>query len=335
MAASALTQRELRLTFTLSNGATFASSPSKTSNTLQLSQLRASARITSMGAPAFPTCDLAVWGMRQADMNALSSLTQQVTGLSRNLVQVEANTGIGGAWSTVFAGQIVSAFIDYSGIPDVVMRVQGQYLYFDQLVPVSPYSCLAPTPVSTIVSTIAAKLGCNFENNGVTAVLSPRYFPGTNVAQLRAAVAMAGVDMYIEPGLGQANADQNEPTAGQTIAICNKGAVRQNIVPFNLSPTSGLVGYPTPDSRGYLNVKSLYNPAFRFGGPLQISGSNVVLDNLQKSTNGVINGTLLNAQANGNWMIAQLRLALDARKYGGEWFSYMLLFPPDTEPPQQ
>jgi hypothetical protein len=327
-------QKELRITFTLSNGTTFVGEQG--GNVLQISKLRASAKITSSGAPAFPTLELSVWGMRQADMNALSALTQFVTGISRNNVQVEANTGIGGGWSTVFAGQIVSAYIDYSGIPDVVMRVTGQYLYFDALNPATPTPYTQGTPVANVVSAIAAKLGCFFENNGVTAVLDTPYFPGTLVQQLRDAVAHAGIDLYVEPGIGQQSAaDPNAPTAGQTIAICNKGSPRQGIPSFNLSKSSGLVGYPTPDSRGYLRVKALYNPAFRFGGPLQISNSDVVLDSLQKSTSGVINGTLLNAQANGNWMIAQLYNVLEARKYGGEWFSYMLLFPPNTEPPQQ
>jgi hypothetical protein len=274
--------------------------------------------------------------MRQADMNALSALTLLVTGISRNTVQVEANSGVGGAWTTVFAGQIVSAFIDYSGIPDVVMRITGQYLYYDMLAPADPTSYTGSTPVSTIVSTIAGRLGCFFENNGVTAVLDTPYHGGSNVQQLRDVIAQAGVDLYIEPGVGQQNAaDQNAPTAGQTLAICNKGQVRKGLPSFNLSRSSGLVGYPVPDSRGYLNVKALYNPAFRFGGPLQISGSDVVLDGVQKSTNGFINGTLLLAQANGNWMIAQLRNVLEARKYEGQWFSYMLLFPPGVEPPQQ
>jgi hypothetical protein len=332
---ASITQRELRITFTLSNGSTFAGAPQQSNNTLQLSQLRASAKIVSAGAPAFPTCELTIWGMRQSDMNALSALTLQVTGITRNTVQVEANTGIGGAWSTVFAGQISSANIDYSARPDVTLKVYGQYLYFDMLNPALPTSYTTGTPISTIVSTLAGKLGCAFENNGVNATLDAPYFPGTLVQQLRAAINKAGVDMYIVPGLGQANADQNNPTAGQTIAICNKGAMRQRIPSFNLSAASGLVSNPVPDSRGYLNVKALYNPAFHFGGPLTISGSYVVIDQLSGSTNGKIGQTLLNAQANGNWMIGQLRHALESRKYGGEWFSYMLLYPPGTEPPQQ
>lgn len=330
-----ITQRELRVTFTLSNGSTFAGAASQSNNTLQLSKLRASAKISSQGAPAFPTCDLQIWGMRQSDMNALSALTLQVTGITRNVVKVEANTGVGGAWSTVFAGQISSAEIDYSNRPDVSLVVKGQYLYFDMQKPAPPTAYTQPTPVATVISALAGIMGCSFQNNGVTAVFSnPPYFPGTYAQQLRAAVAKAGIDVYIIPSIAQTNSDPNQPSPGQTIAICPKGAVRQGIPSFNLSAASGLANNPVPDSRGYLNVKALYNPAFHFGGPLQISGSYVVIDQLSGSSTGKIGQSLLNAQANGNWMIGQLHHVLESRKYGGEWFSYMLLFPPGTEPPQ-
>lgn len=320
------TQKQLRVSFTLSNGATFSGAATdggtNPPNVLTLVGLRMLAHITAQGAPAWPQADFAIFGMSQSDMAAMSSLTFKPTGLNRNTVVMEANSGDGSGFSTVFAGQIVTAFTDYSGAPDVCLRISAQMGYFDQVNPATPTSFRADsTPVSTIVSTIAAKMGYAFENNGVTTALSgPQYFPGTLAEQLRDAVAHAGVDTYIEGG----------PRGGsivQTVAICPKGAPR-NVPTFNLSPATGLAGYPVVDSRGYIRARSLYNPAFRFGGPLRISGSDVVIDQ------GVAVQTL-NSRADGAWMIGQMTHSLDAYKFDGLWHSDLLLYPPNQSPPQQ
>lgn len=311
---TSFTQKLLRVKFTLSTpGATFPGDPNKAANVLELNGLRVVARISCQGAPAFPQCDLAIYGMAQSDMNALSALTFEVTGVSRNSVQIDANGGDG--WTTVYAGQIVSAHVDYRAPPNVPLRVTAQMGYFDQINPATATSYTGPTPAATVISAIAAKMGFAFENHGVDTILpGAPYFPGTLTDQLRDAVAAAGIDQYMEAG-----------ATVQTIAICPKGFPR-NVPTFNLSPTSGLDGYPTVDSRGYINAKALYNPAFRFGGPLTISGSEVIIDANVRQT--------LNSRANGSWMIGQLFHSLESEVFEGEWFTEMLLYPPGQEPPQ-
>lgn len=329
---SSYTEKKLRVSFTLSNGMVFAGT---NANQLVLAGLRMTARIECAGAPAFPTCELAVWGMRQSDMNALSTLTLEVTGITRNTVLIEADSGDGAGYAAVYAGQITSAFIDYSARPDVPLRVSAQVLFFDMVNPVQATSYTGPTPVATIISNLAAQMGCAFENNGVTTVMpgSP-YFPGTLASQLRAAAAQAGIDMYQEPssasgaiaGIPSGQSSANHPTV--TIAICPKGAPRNLPSTFTLTPKTGLDGYPSIDSRGYIRVRSLFNRAFRFGGPLTIAGSNVVIEGTGKDIGA------LNSRANGNWMIGTLVHTLSALKFDSVWFSDMLLYPPDQSPPQ-
>jgi hypothetical protein len=314
---SSFAQKLLRVKFTLSNGATFsAGAPGEPPNQLTLTGLRTKAEILCQGAPAFPQCDLSVYGMAQSDMNALSALTFEVTGINRNTVQVDASSDGGVSFSTVYAGQIVSAHIEYNP-PEASLRVNAQMAFFDQINPATPTSYTDSVPVATVISAIAAKMGFAFENNGVTTVLNgPQYFPGVLTEQMRDAVAAAGIDQYMETG-----------ALVQTVAICPKGAARK-LPTFNLSPTSGLLSYPQVDSRGYVRAKALYNPAFRFGGPLTVSGSDVVIDPNAPST--------LNSRANGNWMIGALFHHLEAFMVrDGEWFSYLLLYPPGQEPPQQ
>lgn len=310
-------QKLLRVTFTLSNNAVFPGDPAQPKNQLKLTGLRCIANISCQGAPAFPTADLAIFGMAQSDMNALSALTFEVTGVTRNTVQIEADSGDGGGFTTVYAGQIVSANIVYPpGSPDVYLHVSGQMAYFDQINPATATSYTGPTPVATIISAIAAKMGFAFENNGVNTIMpGAPYFPGTLAEQLRDAVAHAGIDQYMESG-----------ATVQTLAICPKGFAR-GVPTFNLSPQSGLQGYPAVDSRGYIRARAYYNRAFRFGGPLQISGSDVVIDPNAPQT--------LNSRANGSWMIGQMNHGLDALKFDGNWFTDLLLYPPGREPPQQ
>lgn len=318
----------LRIKFTLSNNSVFPGGPpGQASNVLTLTGLRVVAQISAQGAPAFPTCECAIYGMYQSDMNAVTSLTQQVTGIQRNTMQIDANpdTSNANGWSTVWVGQIVTAGIDYSGAPDVCLRVTGQISFFDAINPATPTSYPDSTAVATIASTIAGKLGFAFENNGVTTVLpGPQYFPGTLTEQLRDLESRAGIDRYMEGG-----------AVVQTLAICPKGSPRKNLPPFTLTPQNGLQGYSPVDSRGYIRVTSIYNPAFRFGGPLTIAGSDVIVDTQTATPSGLIKGTLLNARANGLWMIGQMGHRLESAKFEGAWFTDMLLYPPNSEPPQQ
>lgn len=329
---SSYSEKKLRVSFTLSNGTVFAGT---NSNQLVLSGLRMTARVDCAGAPTWPTCDFAVWGMRQSDMNALSSLTLEVTGITRNTILVEADSGDGVGYTAIFAGQIVSSFIDYSQRPNVPLRVSAQVLFFDLVNPVQATSYTGPTPVATIISNLAAQMGCGFENNGVTTVMPGcPYFPGTLADQLREAALQAGIDLYLEPSTSTGvlpgvavGPSSGSPTS--VIAICPKGAPRNLPTTFVLSPKTGLEGYPAIDSRGYIRVRSLYNRAFRFGGPLTIAGSNVIIEGTGKDI-----GTL-NSRANGNWMIGTMTHSLEALKFDGAWFSDMLLYPPDQSPPQQ
>jgi hypothetical protein len=291
---TSFTKKDLRFTFILANNASFEGT---NSNTLKVNGLRATANIKGSGLPAFPESDLTIFGLKQADMNALTATQFQPLTMNRNTVIVEADSGQG--FSTVFSGQIITSGPDYDGIPQVPLKVQARVLGFDSLNPATPTSYTGATSVANIVGTIASKLGYVLENNGVNVNLSNPYFGGTLVDQLRAVAQQAGIDVYTE---------------GNVIAICPKGAPRKQ-QSFTLSPTSGLVGYPKLDfQRGYVYAKALYNSAFRFGGPVTVQGSDVPL-------------------ANGSWVIGTITHNLSSLMPNGPWFSDMLLYPPNSLPP--
>lgn len=283
------TKKDLRFTFVLSNNALFAET---NSNQLQISGLRATASIKGSGLPAFPESELTIFGLKQTDMNALTATQFQPLAMQRNTVLVEANAGQG--FSTVFAGQIITGGPDYDGIPNVPLKVQARVLGFESLNPATPTSYTGSASIASIVSTLAAKMGYVLENNGVTGSLNNPYFGGTLVDQLRAVKQAAGIQVFIE---------------GNVIAICPPGVPR-NQQTFVLTPQSGLVGYPKLDfQRGFVRAKAIYNPAFRFGGPLTLQGSDVPM-------------------ANGSWVIGTVTHTLDSLTPNSQWFSDMLLYPP-------
>ena len=304
MPANSYQEKQLRVTFTLSTNAAFGTDGS---NTLVLSGLRTLALVRGSGFPAWPEADLAVYGMRVSDMNALSSLASNVELITRNSVQIEANSGAG--WSTVFNGQIVCAYVDYSGAPEVCLRVQCQALYLESLQSTPAVSYPGPTDAATMLSNLAAKIGYAFENNGVTAQLSNPYCAGTVGDQIKQIVQAIGCEFYVE---------------NNTLAVAPAGTAR-NVPGFTLSPSTGLVGYPVAESRGYLNARSLFNPGLRFGGPVTIAGSDVVIDPNNKTQT-------FNARANGSWYVGAIQHTLEAVKFGGAWFTDMLLQPLGTQP---
>jgi len=309
---NSFTTKQMRVTFTLTNSnAVFAGT---NRNVLKLTGLRMRAVIKGAGVPAFPEATLKIYGMAQADMNALAIVVVDggKPGYFFNSVLIEANSsGTDTGWSTVFAGQIITAGPDYDALPNVCLDVTAITGGFDLLNPAQPTSYPGTATVDSIVSTIAQKIGAAYQNNGVTASLSKQYLAGTLTNQLKLVAKAANIDITW---------DQNQ----NLIFITPKGSPL-DIARFTLSPSSGLVGYPKVLGNGYLQVRSFYNPAFRTKAPLTIVGSDVVIDpNLPKT---------LNSLADGDWIIGPLTNTLDALEPNANWFTDMTCYPPTAPGP--
>ncbi len=310
MSIQTFTVKQLRYTFTLSNGATFAGS---NNNTLVLTGLRSRAAIQGSGMPAFPYAEMKIYGVFQSDMNALIALAFQTEGLQRNSILVEANSGSG--WSSVFAGQIITAQPDYAAFPEVSLAVTARVLQYESIAPTAPTSFPGVTDVATVISAIALKMGSAFLNNGVTGTLASPYFDGVGTDQLREACKAANIACYQE-GVNQSN------SLVTTIVISPLGTARADLPIFQLSEANGLVGYPSRDSRGYISVQAAFNPAFRQGAQIDLSNIN---------TPNIPNSDYLNA--NGNWLIGTVHHDLSEQLPGGPWFSEMLCYPIGQPPP--
>lgn len=271
-------KKELRIIITLGTGK-FGSS---NSNRITLEGFRASVDIDKGGGQMMGTLRASIYGVSQANMNAITTLQWGPRLLIPNTIEVYA---IDGAQETlVFQGNIVNAWGNYGSMPDVFLGVQAQSAYFNQLNAAAPYSFKGTIDAATLMGQIAAKMGYVFENNGVTCPLSNPYLPNTLLEQAKALAAMANCDLYIDDNV---------------LAITPSSQPRKGLVP-EISPQTGLMGYPTFDGVG-VNFETNFNPSVTFGGAIQLVSSI--------------------ARAEGNWVVASISHKLESEKPGGAWSS--------------
>ena len=304
--SNSYTVKALRATFTLTgSNAVF---PGTTANVLQVTGLRMSVQIQAAGAAMSTQVSMRVYGMAQKDMNALAvvSILNGTPGFINNTVLIEASSDGGISWSAVFAGAIVQAGPDYNDPPEVFLSVQAQTGFYEAIAPALPTSFPGATDVAQMVSVVAAKMGVPFVNNGVNQIMpGGGYFSGALLNQLQR-ICQAAHIVYVQDG------------PQSTITISPWGSARA-VPAFTLSPSNGLVGYPKIRGDGFIEARSLYNPAFLLLGAITIQGSDAVVGSNVPTT--------YNSKADGNWIIGTLTHNLESQKPGGAWFSDMLLYP--------
>ena len=270
--------KNLLFVVTLGTG-TFGSS---NNNQIQLEGFRARVSIEKAGGQMLGTLHAQIYGVKQSDMNSCTTLQFQNQGFLRNTIEVYA---IDGTQKTlVFTGNMVNAWGNYHSMPDVFLEIQAQSLWVAKLAPTPPLSFKGTVSVPSVMQQIAGTMGINFENNGVTKSLLNPYLPGTSVEQAKNVAQQAGIDMYIDD---------------QTLAICPQGQARGSQIP-EISPTSGLRGYPTFDGVG-VNFQTFFNPSITFGGAIKLVTSI--------------------PRAAGQWVVTSINHDLAAQEPGGSWFS--------------
>lgn len=271
-------KKQLRFIITLGTGK-FGSS---NNDTITLQGFRATADIDKAGGMMMGTLRAKIYGVKQQDMNSVTTLQWKPGTLIPNTVEVYAIDGP--AETLVFAGNIVNAWADYQSMPDVFLHIQAQSAFFNALKAIPPRSFKGGVDVASVMAQIARDLGYTFENNGVTTRLVDVYLPNTGMEQAKDLARAAGCDLYLDDKI---------------LAITPPNVPRKVIIPL-ISPASGLVGYPTFDGVG-VNFQTLFNPAITFGGSIKLE------TDVQ--------------QAAGEWVVTSVGHRLESEKPGGAWFS--------------
>lgn len=271
-------KKQLRFVITLGTGKFGSSS----NDQIVLQGFRAVADIDKSGGVQMSTLRAKVYGIRQDDINSITTLQWKPGTLIPNTVEVYAIAGK--VETLIYGGNIVNAWGDYQNAPDVFLHIQAQSAFFAQLKPVSPKSFKGSVDVASIMAQIAQDIGYSFENNGVNTKLTDVYLPNTGLEQAKDLARAANCDIYVDD---------------KTIAITPRNTARKGSMPL-ISSVSGLVGYPTFDGVG-VNFQTLFNPAVTFGGAVK-------LETIVK-------------QAAGEWIVTSVAHHLESERPGGAWFS--------------
>jgi hypothetical protein len=240
-------KKQLRFVITLGTGK-FGSS---NNDTITLQGFRATADIDKAGGMMMGTLRSKIYGVKQADMNSVTTLMWRPGTRIANTIEVYAIDGA--AETLVFAGNIVNAWGDYQNMPDVFLHIQAQACFFNGLQAVQPLSIKGGVDVAVVMARIAKDMGLVFENNNVSVMLTDVYVANTLKEQALELARAANFSLYIDD---------------KVLAITNKYAPRKGIIP-EISAASGLVGYPTFDGIG-INFQTLFNPAITFGGSIKL-----------------------------------------------------------------
>jgi hypothetical protein len=302
------TQRLINVTFILGNGtfqnSNLTSTPnSGPSNSITLSGLRVSTRITNVGGYVRGGLEMEIYGMPLSIMNQLSTLGLAIQLLARNQVIVTAGTAATGM-GIVFIGDILNAWLDGAPAPDVPFRVVAQVLAAASVIPASVLSYTGSADVATILSGLAIAANLRFENNGVQVSLNNPYLPGNVQQQIQKVVSDAGI--------------QSNNGEGGVLSIWPKNGSRNGLIPL-ITAGQNMIGYPIYTSTGIM-LRALFSPNLGLG-PV---GSP---DNSTGNTNGgapqmggliKVENSIL-PQANRTWKVYGLDYQLDSLFPNGQW----------------
>lgn len=244
-------QRLVDVTFALAGGKKFVEG----GDTVKLSGLRMRTKIVKAGGVSMGRAELEIYGMTPSVMNQLSTLGMQIILVPLNTVTIEAGDVVSGM-TQVFYGTIKSAYIDFTAAPDVCFRVEAFIGLAAAVADSAASSFTGNTDVAQIMSGLAKQMGYGFENNGINAKLSSPYFSGSARDQARACAEAAGISWIIDDG---------------KLIIWPRLGARDGPVPL-ISPTTGMVGYPSYTANG-IELTVLFNPAIKFGGKIQVVSS--------------------------------------------------------------
>lgn len=278
---ASFTKKKLRVRFVL--GQKEPHFDDSGNNTVTVDDLRITASIQSYGA--MPTAKLMIYGLSESVMNKLSKIRWNTDDVKLNFVRLEASQDDGESYVIVYEGVIQYAYPNYGSAPDVMLTIDSTSGLDHKIRPVEPLSINGDVDVANAIEQICRKMSLRLENNGVSAKVSSPYLPQTALDQVMKLCEAANADFFVD---------------FNTLAIMPKGQPRDILIPV-ISPSSGLIGYPTPTMTG-VKFQCLFDPAIRFKGLVDIKDSVI-------------------EPANGRWLMMGITHYLESEVAGGRWLS--------------
>ena len=272
----AFARKRIDVTFTLANGVFEGGG-----NTYTASGLRTSISGAVVGGQQINNFRMAIFGLPLSVMNQLSTIGPRFQQILNNRIIVKAGDDVSGT-HIVFDGNIYTAMVDATAMPQVALIVEAKTGYYYQIEPAKPTSIRGSGDVADMMSQIASRMGMSFENNGVTARIANPYYAGSLVKQAGDIARDAGIIWIMERNV---------------LAINNPGEKRQGETVL-ISPQTGMIGYPLFNQQQIV-LKTAFNPAIKFQGEVEVR-SDIT-------------------PANGKWIVNSLQYELEAEMPKGRW----------------
>lgn len=279
--------REITVNFTLSKE-DFGDG----NNSLTVSGLRVEAQIDNAGGINGSTLYAKIYGMKETDMLKCCTYAQTYQIQKNIMVTLLAGDAVAGM-SQIFQGTITDGMIDYNQMPMVPLVIQCKSGFLEQLLPAATNSSPNQTDVAAIIESLAKSIGFAFTNAGVSKYLGNHYSYGSPIQQIRDVARAAGIGLDI---------------SNNQVAIWVTGTPRDNSV-VSVSPSSGLIGYPTYYPWG-VTINTSFTPDMVRGRKCRLISSV--------------------ERANGDFFIQAVTHLLSSQLPGGPWLTTTQLTSSET-----
>ncbi|KXV60670.1 hypothetical protein AD948_04395 [Acetobacter senegalensis] len=297
------TQKKIDIDFDIRQGG-FSGSP----ETITLMDHRVSCQVLSTGLETGMMCSVRIEGMKLSAMNRLSVAQASVIDQSSNSITVRAGDA-GATRPTIFTGGIVEAFVDYAGAPNVAFQVTALSTAIPAAMPIEPTSFAAGAKISDIMQAIAGKVGLEFTNHGVDAVMTGGVnYPGSAMQQIDACARSVGIEYHI--GMDTLSIWPKDVAASDTAIL--------------VSADTGMVGYPNYSQGGVL-VQTLFNPGINFRNTIKLQSeySPAAWVNNYGQLREVAGAASMYPPSNGLWVVQKIEHDLQTETPGGPWFTML------------
>lgn len=255
------------------------------STQVRIADLPIQVTVEKGGLPSFNTATITIRGLSLDRMQAISSLNiESMTG-SFHKVNIYAGDDENGL-TRIFSGNIQNAIADFSGAPDIAMRMECFSAYFDALTPQEPIAIQGESRVADLIGSIAKANGYTFKNVGVETKVRDTIIRGDARTKMRKLAEQAGAKLAI---------DDNE------VLLAPRGKpFRPNTV-TEINAQTGMVGYPVVDNTG-MKANCHFNPSIYFGS--------------------IVNVKSVVPRASGKFQVIKVVHSLSANDPdGGDWFT--------------
>ena len=255
--------------------------------------------IEKPGEPDQNKATVEMYNLSMDAMRDMTTLSFRPLQTKKNLIVIFAGDETNGM-SQCFAGEIDTAYADFSGAPTIKMHIEAAAGSYPSLKASPPIAVKGAQSAASLIEQFAKESGYSFLNNGVTSSVKNAVLNGSPVQKMRTVAGMVGCELLIDDNVVK-------------IQPFDKGLDEGNAV--LMSKDSGMLGYPTFTSEG-ISLKCLYNPDLQLGGMIEVDT--------------VVPG------AKGTWKITKLSHSLVANAVSaGDWFSSIEASPLDAEPKEK